>query len=64
MTRALHAQLTGGRLLAALIVAGALARSYVVQVAWIPARTWANDRQGGLVFWLHATLRRGAGTVR
>ena len=41
-----------------------LTRSYVVQVAWILARTWANDGQGGLVFWLHATLRRGAEAVR
>jgi NAD(P)-dependent dehydrogenase (short-subunit alcohol dehydrogenase family) len=41
-----------------------LGRSYVVQVAWIPTRTWANDGQGGLVFWLHPTLRRGAGAVR
>ena len=45
------------------LIAG-LGRSYVVQVAWILARTWANDGQGGLVFWLHATLRRGAEAVR
>ena len=47
-------------------------RVSAAQIAWPDVRyvlghdlrTWANDGQGGLVFWLHATLRRGAGAVR